>query len=67
MGGGMWLVGAALGPTGDFLHLVVQAGVGVILYLALNWLRKSEALYEVAGLAVSGVARLRGMARGNTR
>ncbi len=67
MGGGMWLAGLALGPTSDFLHLVVQAGAGVILYLALNWLGKSEPLYEVAGLVVSGVARLRGMGRGNTR
>jgi O-antigen/teichoic acid export membrane protein len=51
MGGGMALVGAALGPTGDFAQLVIQAGVGLIVYLALNWLGKTEPLRDVFEIA----------------
>ncbi|MCX6032764.1 MAG: lipopolysaccharide biosynthesis protein [Chloroflexi bacterium] len=58
MGGGMLLVGIAIGPTNDFLRLVAQVGIGVILYLALNWFRKSGPLYEVVGIVWGWAARL---------
>ena len=51
MGGGMALVGAALGPISDFLRLIIQVATGVVIYLALNRLRKAEPLYEVLAIA----------------
>lgn len=57
MGGGMLLAGLALGSTSDILRLSVQTGVGVSIYLALNWLRKSESLFEIAGIVGGWVGR----------
>ena len=51
MGGGMALVGGALGQTSAFLRLIIQVTTGVVIYLALNWLRKAEPLYEVLAIA----------------
>jgi hypothetical protein len=64
MGGGMALVGAALGPTSDFLRLIAQVATGVMIYLALNWLWQSEPLHEVIGMIAGWVARRPEMARG---
>jgi O-antigen/teichoic acid export membrane protein len=65
MGGGVWLIGGALGAASDFLRLVVQTGVGAIVYLALNWALKTEALQEVMKIVVGWTARRRGTAPGN--
>jgi len=65
MGGGMALVGSALVAAGDFAQLVAQAVVGVIIYLALNWLGKTEALQEMLKLVVGWTARRRGTAPGH--
>jgi hypothetical protein len=62
MGGSMWLVGSALGPTSDFPCLIAQAVTGVVIYLALNWLAKAESLYEAASLVAARVTGLPGTA-----
>ncbi len=49
MGGGMWLVGHFL-SAGDFITLLVQGMVGLILYFLLNLLARTDPLLEVFAL-----------------
>ncbi len=65
MGAGMALVGSALVAAGNFAQLVVQAAVGATIYLALNWLGKTEALQEVMKLIVGWKTRRQGTAPGH--
>jgi O-antigen/teichoic acid export membrane protein len=51
MAGGMLLVALLLPSSSDFIRLVVQTGVGLILYFFLNWVTRSEALFEILALA----------------
>jgi hypothetical protein len=67
MGGGMALVGAALGPASDFLRLSAQVTTGVVIYLGLNWLAKAEPLYEVVAMAGGWSAIRQRMPRGAAR
>jgi O-antigen/teichoic acid export membrane protein len=55
MGGSMALVGVALGSAGDLIRLIVQVGIGGLVYLGLNWLAKAEPLHEIVGLIVQQV------------
>lgn len=58
MGGGMVLVSLTMQSTSDFLRLLTLTGVGIGLYLALNWFWKSESLYGVTRIIVEWKTRL---------
>lgn len=50
MGGGMYLAGIAMQSAGDFVLLVVQTGIGAILYFLLSLISRSEPLLELIEL-----------------
>jgi teichuronic acid exporter len=51
MGGGLWFIGNALHHPGNFVILVIQISVGVILYSFLHFIIRSESLFEGVTLA----------------
>ena len=50
MGAGAWFVGRALHPSSNLLLLVIEIGVGGVLYLLLHFIGKTEPLTQALNL-----------------